>query len=137
MNICRHGVDSREATCGNCANTKRRKRSLRFRKFIAPLIDFLVPFFGLPTWVGCRSCGMPEHIVPFHAVMYNEGIGSSIICEACWRDISETEKLRLYKQAWVQAWQHCQSWEEIEKAIIYPLYWRNKTGGFMRIEMVE
>lgn len=137
MKKCRHGVDPKEAICGNCESTKRRKQSLKLRKAIAPLINFLVPFFGLPMWAGCRSCGLPDFIVPHHTVWYNEGSGSSIICEACWQDISEKEKLRLYRLAWEELWQQYRTWGEIEKAIVYPFHWRNPNGPFLKITDVE
>ena len=142
MTICRHGVNSNEASCVNCENTKRRKQSLKIRKFIAPIINLLVPVFGLPPWSVCPSCGIAQHVVPFHSVQYDEGYGSSIICEACWRDISMSEKLNIYKQRWTKVYKDRQdswaySWEEIEKAIQYPFYWENTTGYTLRILEVE
>ena len=125
MTICRHGVDSSKAGCANCKNTKRRKNSLRIRKFIAPVINLLILCFGLPSWGGCQSCGIQQHIVPFHDLEIGEDYkhGPTLICEACWRDISEVEKLKIYRQFFEKYPPVTYSWGEIQKAIAYPFYW--------------
>jgi len=142
MSTCRHGVDSNEAVCGNCERTKRRKNSLRIRRFVAPYINFLVPLFNLPSWGGCQSCGMSSHIIPSHSVQYNEMWGSSIICEACWRDLNMSEKLKIFRKRWEEVYKDerpdvVPSWQAMKKAIEYPFYWENESGYSLRITEVE
>lgn len=114
-----------------------KKASLKTRKTIAGLTRFLAPLFGHWVLEGCWSCGIHEAVVPEHSLAFSEGTGCIILCEGCWRDLSLSEKIKYYRQ-WYDKVIGDQTdyeftWEQIEMAIKYPYYWRNKSGAYLSI----
>lgn len=137
MTVCKHGCDSRYASCANCVNERHREASIRTRRLIAPLTRFLAPLFGHWNIPGCKNCGIHEAVVPRHSVSYNEGTGCSLVCEGCWRDLPTMQKVEIYRRRHSEETargNHDFTWEQIEMAVRYPYYWRNKTGMFLTLE---
>lgn len=135
MSICVHGVDTRKADCMNCQNARHHRAGLETRRGLARLSRWLAPLFG--HWDACRApgvvcqaCGIHEAVVPQHTVMHNEGEGSGLLCEGCWRDLSTESKVWHYRKFYEAHWAKTgrNDWNEIERAIRHPYHWRDKSG---------
>jgi hypothetical protein len=138
MSICKHEVDSEKGICANCQNARHRKASIKTRKCIAWLTKLLAPMFGHFIQDGCICCGIHSAVTPMHTVWHNEGSGSAVLCEGCWHDLAIPEKLKFYKMAYERWWsgEGWEKWEEIEKSIIHPYYWRNESGAYLSFKEV-
>lgn len=137
MSTCKHGVDSNKATCANCQNERRRKASLKTRKLIAGLTRIIAPAMGHSTAPGyiCDCCGIHEAVVPSHEVMTSENTWArSLLCDGCWRDLSTSEILNFYRSVYEERPEGGDSWEDIERAIRYPFWWRSRSRVYLSIE---
>jgi hypothetical protein len=49
-----------------------------------------------PTYGSCYRCGRTWNVTKYHTTRYTHGISCFPLCEACWRELTPTQRIPYY-----------------------------------------